>query len=306
MQDQPHLFRQSIREFLSYAAIEAGLAANTLQAYERDLRDLDSDLFENGFHGSIQDITPYDLADHLRRLHTGRNLATSSIVRHLATLRIFFRFLSSGGRIHDDPTSLLDRPTQWQRIPGYLSTFKIQKLLNAPNPDQGMLWLRDWALLHLMYAAGLRASEVGTIEMPDYNSKLGIVSVIGKGNKQRLVPLYKDACEIVDRFLTELRSTLLRSDRRDKNRLLLSRSGRPLERVAVWQIVKRQAAWAGLADVHPHTIRHSFATHLVSGGADLRVVQELLGHSNIQTTQIYTHVDSRRLKEIHTRFHPRG
>ena len=157
-----------------------------------------------------------------------------------------------------------------------------------------------------MYAAGLRASEVGTIETRDYNSKLGIVSVVGKGNKQRLVPLYKDACDIVDRFLTELRSTLLRPDHRDKNRLLLSRSGRPLERIAVWQIVKRQAAWAGLADVHPHTIRHSFATHLVSGGADLRVVQELLGHSNIQTTQIYTHVDSRRLKEIHTRFHPRG
>jgi len=299
-------FDKPIRDFLSYAKIEAGLAANTLEAYQRDLRDLILDLREHQFLGSPDQLGPEDIANHLRRLRSEKKMATSSIVRHLATFRIFFRFLSSGGHIAENPTDLLDRPTAWQRIPGFLSTKRIEQLLDAPHPDHGPLWLRDRALLHLMYASGLRASEVGILELRDYNSTLGIVNVLGKGNKQRLVPIYHKACAVVDRYLNELRPQLIRPDGRDKNRILLSRTGRPLERVAVWQIVKRQALHAGLNDVHPHTIRHSFATHLVSGGADLRVVQELLGHANIRTTQCYTHVDTKRLRDIHAKFHPRG
>ena len=304
--DKMDSFDKPIREFLSYAKIEAGLAANTLEAYARDLRDLVSDLREHDFPGHPADLKPEDLANHLRRLRSERKMATSSIVRHLATFRIFFRFLSSGGHIDEDPTNLLDRPTAWQRIPGFLSTKRVEQLLQAPHPDQGDLWLRDRALLHFMYASGLRASEVGILELRDYNSTLGLVNVLGKGNKQRLVPMYQQACAAVDRYLSELRPRLVRPDGRDKSRILLSRTGRPLERVAVWQIVKRQAQHAGLKDVHPHTIRHSFATHLVSGGADLRVVQELLGHSNIRTTQVYTHVDTKRLQDIHAKYHPRG
>jgi len=299
-------FDRPIREFLAYARIEAGLARNTLEAYRRDLHDLVRDLREHGFAGEAGDVGGADLVNHLRRLRGERGLSTTSIVRHLATLRIFFRFLASSRMIESNPTELLDRPTRWERIPSVLSTLKIERLLRAPHPDQGRLWLRDRALLHLMYAAGLRASEVGDLEVREFNSKLGLVNVTGKGGHQRLIPVYGEACRAIDRYLEDLRGELTPGDGRDRGRLLLSRSGRPLERVAVWQIVKRQARAAGLRDVHPHTLRHSFATHLVAGGADLRVVQELLGHSNIRTTQMYTHVDSSRLKDVHARFHPRG
>ncbi len=304
--DIPDFLARPIREFLSYARVEAGLAKNTLAAYTRDLNDLANDLLDHSNVTTIREVTGRELTDHLRRLRSQRELATSSIVRHLATFRIFFRFLLSCGHIDENPTEILDRPSQWQKIPGFMSTLRVQQLLNAPSPEHGPLWLRDRAMLHLMYAAGLRASEVGDIEVRDYNSKIGLVSVIGKGQKQRLVPVYPEACQITDDYLAELRPDLARDDGRDKHRLLLSRNGHPLERVAVWQIVKRAAIHAGLQDIHPHTIRHSFATHLVSGGADLRVVQELLGHSNIRTTQVYTHVDTRRLKDVHSKFHPRG
>ena len=161
-------------------------------------------------------------------------------------------------------------------------------------------------MLELMYAAGLRASEVGALRVNEYNATLGVLTVTGKGSKQRLVPIGRPAQEWVQRYLDELRGELTRfGDGRDERRLLLSNTGRPLERVAVWQIVRRLAHKAGLRNVHPHMLRHSFATHLLIGGADLRVVQELLGHSDIATTQIYTHVDRSRLREVVRKHHPR-
>jgi integrase/recombinase XerD len=167
-------------------------------------------------------------------------------------------------------------------------------------------WQRDKAMLELMYAAGLRASEVGSLRVSDYNTTLGVVLVTGKGQKQRMVPIGKPARNAVERYLEELYPMLTRfGDQRDKGRLLLSNTGRPLERVAVWQIVRKCALLAGLEHVHPHKIRHSFATHLLAGGADLRVVQDLLGHADIATTQIYTHVDRSRLRDVVQRHHPR-
>lgn len=234
-------------------------------------------------------------------------MQTSSVSRHLATIRVFFRFLFANGRLEENPARLLERPTQWKRLPGVLSPKQMKTLLDAPSPEHGRLWLRDKAMLELMYAAGLRASEVGALSITDYNATLGVLLVTGKGQKQRIVPIGVPALEWTDRYLAELHPELLRfNDGRDKRQLLLSNTGRPLERVAVWQIVRRNARLAGLRDVHPHKLRHSFATHLLTGGADLRTVQELLGHADIATTQIYTHVDRSRLRDVIRKHHPRA
>jgi integrase/recombinase XerD len=298
-------FQQSLRDFLAYLRVEAGLAPATLEAYRRDLRDLVKDIEPNHPSGAAS-VTPADLADHLRRLHTERGMQASSITRHLASVRMFFRYLLANGRISEDPTRLLERPTRWRRLPGVLSPRQMKKLIDAPGPETGRLWQRDRALLELMYAAGLRASEVGAMRISEYNSTLAVLLIHGKGNKQRVVPIGQPAQRAADAYLAELRPLLLeRRHGRDCGRFLLSATGRPLERVAVWQIVRRHAARAGMANVHPHMLRHSFATHLLTGGADLRVVQELLGHADISTTQIYTHVDRTQLKEVIRRHHPR-
>lgn len=298
-------FEHPLRDFFNYLRVECGLAGNTLAAYETDLRTLVEDLIAHGITRPAA-VTGYDITDHLKRLRHERGHATTTIARHLASIRMLFRFLAANGRIPENPTTLLERPTLWRRLPGYLTPQSIRKLLAAPASEGEPLHLRDRAMLELMYASGLRASEVGTIRVKDLHFTLGVVSVIGKGNRQRLVPFGAPAKKAVERYLEELRPSLLHEDGRDEGRLFLSRTGRPLERVAVWQIVKRHAAAAGLKDVHPHTLRHTFATHLVNGGADLRVIQELLGHSNIKTTQVYTHVDSGRLKHVHEKFHPRA
>lgn len=296
----------AIRDFLAFIRIECGLAPNTLAAYEGDLDDLAVDLSARGVE-SPGAAEPADLAAHLRSLRADRGLATASVCRHLAAIRMFFRFLCADGRIARNPTDLLETPTRWQRLPGCLSPIQMKKLLAAPCPEQGELHLRDRALLELLYAAGLRATEVVNVRERGVHPTLGVVDVIGKGNRQRLVPLGKPALAAIEEYAAKLRPLLAsRAPGEASDRLLLSRSGRPLERIAVWQIVRRQANAAGLARVHPHMLRHSFATHLVSGGANLRVVQELLGHADIKTTQTYTHVDAKRLREVHEKYHPRA
>jgi integrase/recombinase XerD len=301
------------REFLMYIRVECGLSANTLAAYQRDLRDLLLDLHARGVE-RIAEVQPRQLTDHLAALKTGRGMAASSIIRHMATIKVFFRWLSARGFIAENPADILDRPTRWKKLPGVLSPKQLRQLLEAPGPPiwdgagepPPPLWLRDRAMLELMYASGLRASEVGAVQLTDLHETLGVVRITGKGNKQRLVPVGKPALAAIARYVAECRPRLVKPGGKDQGRLLLSRSGRALERVAVWQIVKKHAAAAGLRHVHPHVLRHSFATHLLAGGADLRVVQELLGHSDIATTQIYTHVDRSQLKHVHAKHHPRA
>ena len=299
-------FRPPARNFLTYLRVEAGLAPATLEAYGRDLRDLIEDLARFGV-ASFADTEPEHLVAHVRSLHHDRGLRPTSIARHIATIRVLFRYLAGSGLIADDPARFLEVPTRWRRLPGVLSPSRMRRLLAAPAPEHGRLWLRDRAMLELMYAAGLRASEVGSLKERDLNDRLAVVRVRGKGGKERLVPIGRPALDAVSEYRNALRPQLTRyGDGRDDGRLLLSQSGRPLERVAVWQIVRRNAVRAGLGPVHPHMLRHSFATHLVSGGADLRVVQELLGHSDIATTQVYTHVDGDRLRQVVDRCHPRA
>ncbi|HVZ94590.1 MAG TPA: tyrosine recombinase [Phycisphaerales bacterium] len=297
--------------FLTFLRVECGLSVNTIEAYGRDLRDLLCDLAGKAILTSDA-VTGRDLAMHLGSLKRDRGLNGSSVARHLATIRMFCRWLVAEGHLADDQTHWLERPTQWKRLPGVLSERDITALINAPKepvpfiPDRPPLWLRDKAILELMYACGLRASEVGALGTTDPAYRINVIKVTGKGNRQRMVPFGRPAAETLQRYSDECRPLLLHPDTRDRGRLFLSRTGRPLERVAVWQIVTKHARTAGLHGVHPHLLRHTFATHLLTGGADLRVVQELLGHSNIATTQIYTRVDQPRLKEVHRRFHPRA
>jgi len=292
----------SIREFLSYCRIECGFADATLKAYFADLRDL-KDWMEDCSLGRWSDLSIDQIAAHLRSLD-GKGLAVSSIARHVATIRVFCRFLESTGKVAADPAATLSQPQIWSTMPGVLGQKEITALLAAPQPEEP-LYLRDVALLELLYAGGLRASELAELDINGLHFDLGVAKVRGKGNKERIVPIGKPALAATRQYLGELRPRLFRADK-PTDRLLLSRSGAPITRIIVWQVVTKHARRAGLINVHPHTLRHSFATHMLAGGADLRVVQELLGHSNIKTTQIYTHVDATRLKQVITRYHPRA
>lgn len=297
----PAALAQPVGEFLSYCRIECGFAPATLEAYGADLRELASWLNAQGL-ADWRLLGLGRIVEHMRALEQ-RGLVTSSIARHVATIRVFGRFLESRGLVEKNPTDLLVQPKGWQTLPSVLGTQQMKQLLEAPRPTDA-LYLRDVALLELLYAGGLRAGELASLQSDRLHGDLGVARIFGKGNKERIVPIGKPALEAMNRYQQQLRPKLLRDDR-PTDRLFLSRNGGPITRVVVWQIVGRHARRVGLTNVHPHTLRHSFATHLLAGGADLRVVQELLGHSNIQTTQIYTHVDSSRLKTVVEKYHPR-
>jgi integrase/recombinase XerD len=303
------------RAFVIFLRIECGLMPASIEAYARDLESLMLFLQARDIN-DIKDTPPDALIAHVRSMTANNGYASATISRHLATIKIFFRWLLANGKIENNPADHLDQPTKWKKLPGVLTPGQMRRLLEAPSPPEkpikGMppLWMRDRAILELMYASGLRASEVGQIGKMDILEKIGVVRVLGKGDKHRLVPMGKPAINALDTYMNDCRPLLITAeragDRRDQGKLFLSRTGRPLERVRVWQIVKHWAKIAGLPKTHPHMLRHSFATHLLMGGADLRIVQELLGHADITTTQIYTHVDRTKLRETIRTMHPRG
>ena len=296
-------FEPPARDFLSHCRIECGFAKATLAAYAADLRDLWVWMVEQGY-ASWEELTLERIAQHLKHLEA-KGLELTSLARHVATIRVFGRFCASVGHMPCDPAEQLSQPATWQRLPTVLSPEQMQQLIQAPQPDLP-LGLRDRALLELLYAGGLRASELATLERTGVHLDMAVVRVLGKGNKERIVPIGQPAAMAIKAYLDDPqlgRPALLRGA--PTEHVFLSRTGQPITRVVVWQIVKRYAKRAGLRDVHPHTLRHSCATHLLAGGADLRVVQELLGHTNIRTTQLYTHVDRSRLKEVVRKFHPR-
>jgi integrase/recombinase XerD len=294
-------FDAPVRDFLSYIRIECGFSKATLSAYGGDLRDLWVWMVKQG-HKSWEDLDADRILQHMKSLEE-KGHAVSTIARHVATIRVFCRFLCSHGHTESDAAEQLSQPNTWQKLPTVLGREQIDQLLAAPDPD-APLYLRDIALMELLYAGGLRASEIAELDHTGIHPELGVVRVMGKGSKERIVPIGKPAMRALERYLEALRDDLVR-EASPTDRVFLSRTGQPITRIVVWQIIKRHAEKAGLSHVHPHTLRHSFATHLVAGGADLRVVQELLGHSNIQTTQVYTHVDRSRLKEVLDKFHPR-
>jgi integrase/recombinase XerD len=290
-----------VEMFLDYSRSECHLADNTVAAYRRDLTKFVAWLGQR----KIQELTIRDLADYPAWLNA-RELAPASVARHLVSLKVFFRYLQLEAVLKENLAELLGSQKLWQRVPHVLSPEMIDKLLEAPQRHDP-LWRRDRALLELLYATGCRASEVSNLRQDDVHLTQGFCLARGKGEKERLVPLGRRAIAAVQEFLTDERPTLVEQAQIPPRWLLLSRRGRRLRRERIWELVKQYALRVGApSSIGPHTLRHSFATHLLAGGADLRQVQEMLGHASIRTTQIYTHVDPTRLKKIHQQFHPRG
>lgn len=287
--------------FLDYSRSECHLAVNTVAAYRRDLAKFAVWLGQR----KVQDLNIRELADYPTHLNK-MSLAPASVARHLVALKVFFRYLQLEGVLLDNLAELLGSQKLWQRVPQVLSPEMIDQLLMAPRVHD-LLWRRDRALLELLYATGCRASEVSNLRTDDVHLSQGFCLARGKGDKERLVPLGRRAVLGVQEYLTHERPSLTTGASIPPRWLLLSRRGKRLRRERIWELVKRYALRVGAPDsIGPHTLRHSFATHLLAGGADLRQVQEMLGHASIRTTQIYTHVDHTRLKKIHQQFHPRG
>ncbi|MBI3316015.1 MAG: site-specific tyrosine recombinase XerD [Candidatus Omnitrophica bacterium] len=287
--------------FLDYISVEKGLSKNTLLAYRRDLRRYLGCLDRTGVV-SLDRVARKDIMDFLLK-ERDRGLTPSSVSRELVAVRMLHRFLTQEGKIREDVTEALEAPKLWKHLPECLSVAEVERVLQAPNlrKPQGV---RDQALLELAYATGLRASEIATLKAAHLNKDLGYLRVIGKGEKERVVPVGRTALKSIERYTGKVRAVWARG--RAEDALFVTRPGRRMSRQAVWAIVKKYAKLAGVRKkIYPHILRHSFATHLLENGADLRVVQELLGHSDISTTQIYTHVERSRLKAIHQKFHPR-
>jgi integrase/recombinase XerD len=290
----------AIDEFADTLWLQDGLSKNTLDAYRSDLSLFAAWAFRR--QGSLLDVCSADIADYLAELSSTKRATTQR--RVLAALRRFYRMQLAENRIKLDPTVQTDSPVAPQRFPKTLTEAQVEALLAAPdiNTPQG---LRDRAMFETIYATGLRVSELVQLKIFEMDLQSGLVRIVGKGSKERLVPLGEWAIEWINRYLSSARTIL---SNKPCEAVFLNRFGGPMTRQMFWQIVKRHAIQAGItaSSISPHTLRHAFATHLLNHGADLRVVQLLLGHSDISTTQIYTHVASERLKKLHAEHHPRG
>jgi len=291
--------RPNIPLFLDFLIIECGLADNTILAYRRDLTKFANYVEEDQIDAKT--LSPSELQGFLVRLHED-GLALSSIARHYAAVRMFLRFLYLEKKVDRDITTVVESPKKSKPLPKVMHYSQVEALLDAPDPSEPS-YLRDRAILETLYATGMRVSELVGLKMDSMNLKIGYVRVFGKGNKERIIPVGRMAIEAVESYLAILRPALMGPLSEDG--LFLSRTGRPLDRTMCWRIVKKYARRAGLHDsVTPHTLRHSFATQLLAGGADLRMVQDLLGHVDVTTTQIYTHVDRSHLQKAHAKYHP--
>lgn len=299
---------QTVKQFLDYLTVEAGLSTNTVLAYGRDLKQFLGYCKANSID-QLRQIKPVVIQGYLRSLGRSQK-SESSVKRALVAIRMLLRFARLMGLVNDDQAATTEFPKVWQKLPVVCSKQQVVNLLNAPQPCEPF-YLRDKAMLELLYATGVRASELAGLKISDLNLDIGYLRCVGKGARERIIPVGKTAIAAVVQYLRDLRPALLgRSGRRargtDDDFLLLSRTGRPLGRIEIWRLVKKYAVRAGMPrNLTVHTLRHCFATHLLTGGADLRSIQEMLGHVDIATTQIYTHVDQERLRRIHKKFHPR-
>jgi len=288
--------------FLNYLIVECGLSDNTIKGYKSDLRNFSNYLKCIGVK-RFQDARASMIIGYIEK-EKDRGLTDNSISRGLVTIKMFYKFMVMEGKISRNPMSSINTPKLQQRLPEVLHYGAIEKMLQTPDCNK-KLGVRDKAILELMYATGARVSEVASIKVDWINLDYGYVRCQGKGSKQRIVPLGAAAVGSVRKYLQEVRPLL--SKGKDDEILFLSRTGRMLRRKNIWELVKKYALLVSTkSNISPHTLRHSFATHLLEGGADLRSVQEMLGHANISTTQIYTHVDRKFLKSVHKKFHPRA
>lgn len=288
--------------FLDYLQAECGLANNTRKAYRGDLKRFLAHLDEAGT-GGLGGISTRDIETFLRA-EKRRGYATASVARSHAAVRMFCRFLVMERVLQRDPAESIDSPRKWHRLPTVLNKDAVDLLLSAPDASRDVHALRDRAILMLLYATGMRASELVGLGLNDINFELGVVRVLGKGGRERIVPVAEEALRVVREYMADCRPTLRA---RGHEKLILSRTGRELRREDVYRLVKKYVRKAAIKGrISPHTLRHCFATDLLSHGADLRSVQEMLGHADVATTEIYTHVDVARLRAIHKKYHPRA
>jgi len=297
-----HSLSDEISDYLDALWLQRGLSENTLAAYRRDLALTEHWLVQTDRATKLMQASAEDLGAY-NEMRNGQNVARRSAARWLSSVRGFFRYLLTEQRLQEDPTQFLEHPKQARSLPGSLAAQDVENLLAAPDVTTA-IGLRDRAMLEVLYACGLRVSELVALQLASVNPRQGVVRVIGKGNKERIVPAGEAALHWLQRYLLEARTQLMPAG---GNILFPSRLGRTMTRQTFWHAIKRYARVAGIQkDISPHTLRHAFATHLVDNGADLRAVQMMLGHSDLSTTQIYTHVAQQRLQSLLRKHHPRG
>lgn len=293
--------QELIETFITYLSVERGLARNSILSYKKDLYSY-ADFLKNRPGLSLSKTTRSDITNFMLS-QKDRGLSANSISRRLAAIRMFYRFLVRERILKSDPSSLIDSPKLWKKIPETLSVNEIESLLAQPD-IRDVQGIRDKAILEVLYATGMRVSEAVHLKTDDINVEVGFLRCIGKGNKERIIPLGKKAIASITRYLQASRTRLLKQ--KASEFIFVSRFGKKLSRQSLWKLIKKYARSARIKKpIRPHILRHSFATHLLERGADLRSVQEMLGHANIATTQIYTHINKDRLKAIHRMFHPR-
>lgn len=291
-----------LESYLDYISLERGLSINTRKAYADDLRQFLDELTAKGV-SSLNQVSRKQVLDHLMSMK-GKGMSTNSISRHLVSIKVFFRYLQQEGMLDKNVTDTMDSPKLWKILPDTLSEKEVELLLAAPDLRKP-LGVRDRAMLELFYASGLRVSELANLQLSDLHVDDGYIRVIGKGRKERVIPVGGESIRLLRRYLEEIRPWLCENPH--VQNVFVTKREHGLCRQRLWQIIKSYTKKAGIMkNVTPHTLRHSFASHLLANGAPLRVIQEMLGHADISTTQIYTHVDPNRLKSIHQQFHPRA
>lgn len=291
-----------VNQFLDYLTLERGLSKNTRQAYAFDLKQFSEFLDKNAIT-SLNNLTRKDIVSFMMS-EKKRGLAGVSIARELVAIKVFFRYLLQENMLNIDVTETMESPKLWKSLPTSLTMKEMEHLLDTPDTSKP-LGIRDRALLETFYGTGMRVSELAELSLDDLHFDSGYIRCMGKGRKERVIPIGKTAQRALTEYMDRIRPVLLRDA--SCRQVFLTRRGTPFSRSGLLKLVKIYSHKAGIAkNVHPHTLRHSFATHLLANEAPLRVIQEMLGHADIGTTQIYTHVDSSRLKNIHSRFHPRS
>ena len=300
--------KEEINSFMNYLTVEKGFSGNTLDAYRNDLQQLASfageEIAKQGLTPSWENFSRQEMLSYMLNLKE-RNYAATTIARKVAATRSFFGFLKSEAIIKTDPTENMSSPSVGKSLPKPITISQVRQLLEQPAKQNTLEAKRDKAMLELLYASGMRISELVGLNLGDVNTEEGFVRCFGKGQKERIVPIYEQAARSVKEYVGETRPKLAR--KKDEVALFLNPRGDRLTRQGFWQKLKEYAKSAGLdAQISPHTLRHSFATHMLSGGADLRAVQELLGHANISTTQVYTHLTSEHVRRTYERSHPRA
>jgi len=296
--------KEYLKLFLHYLSVEKGLARNSLDAYERDLTAFIQYLSDKQALTAIDQIDRVHIVHYLMQLRQAGK-ASSTVARTMTAIRGWFKFLVQDQLLRDNPALYMDSPKTDKKLPKVMSLEEVERLLDAPRTAEPT-GVRDKAMLELLYAAGIRVSELVSLDVDDLNLGMGFVRCFGKGLKERIIPLGRMALEWLDRYIQTARMSLL-GDHRGEQALFLNRNGGRLTRQGFWKIIKQYGRHAQIdKDITPHTLRHSFATHLLENGADLRAVQEMLGHADISTTQIYTHVTKVRMKEVYNQTHPRA